>query len=234
MNKDYYFQHDYNPTTDAKIQAMLSVYGDWGYGLFWRLIEMMHREGDHSILMKRYVFTSFAQHKSTSVEQVEKFVNDCVNEFELFVSDGSKFWSERVNRNIGKREEISVSRSKAGKASAEARKNATSVEQVSTSVEQNPTKESKEKKSKRKVIAATPFAPPSVDEVQAYFLANGYTIESAKRAFRYYDDAGWVDGQGHKVKNWKQKMQGVWFKDENKTIGNSQTHHPNGQRKVVL
>lgn len=153
MNKDYYFQHDYNPTTDAKIQAMLSVYGDWGYGLFWRMVEMMHREIDNSILLKKYVFSSFAQHKSTSVEQVEAFVKDCINEFELFASDGTRFWSERVKRNMDKRSEISVSRSKAGKASAEARKKSTRVKQVLTSVEQNPTKESKEKKSKEELFS---------------------------------------------------------------------------------
>lgn len=60
------------------------------------------------------------------------------------------------------------------------------------------------------------FTPPLISEVVAYFLASGYTEQSAKKAFRYYDDADWIDSKGNKVKNWKQKMQGVWFKDENK------------------
>ncbi len=57
---------------------------------------------------------------------------------------------------------------------------------------------------------------PSLIEVQNYFKENGYSIEVGTKAFNYYDSANWSDSKGNKVKNWKQKMQGVWFKDENK------------------
>lgn len=60
------------------------------------------------------------------------------------------------------------------------------------------------------------FTPPTEIDVIAYFLENGYTEYSAKKAFQYYDSAKWVDSKGSKIKNWKQKMVGVWFKDENK------------------
>lgn len=62
------------------------------------------------------------------------------------------------------------------------------------------------------------FAPPTLENVLLYFKENGYTEISAQKAFRYYNDADWKDSKGSKVKNWKQKMQGVWFKDENKII----------------
>ena len=57
--------------------------------------------------------------------------------------------------------------------------------------------------------------PPTLLEVQEYFKEKGYTIESATKAFNYYDSANWIDSKGSKVKSWKQKMQGVWFKPEN-------------------
>lgn len=60
------------------------------------------------------------------------------------------------------------------------------------------------------------FNPPDLKEVEKYFIENGYTKEVAIRAFNYYDTADWKDSQGKKVRNWKQKMQGTWFKDENK------------------
>jgi hypothetical protein len=60
------------------------------------------------------------------------------------------------------------------------------------------------------------FTPPLLSEVTAYFIENGYTEQSAVKAFHYYDTAAWKDSKGNKVKNWKQKMQGVWFKEENK------------------
>jgi hypothetical protein len=59
------------------------------------------------------------------------------------------------------------------------------------------------------------FIPPTLIEVQDYFQEKGYKLESATKAFNYYDSANWIDSKGSKVKNWKQKMQGVWFKPEN-------------------
>jgi len=58
--------------------------------------------------------------------------------------------------------------------------------------------------------------PPTLFEVQAYFLEKGFSDVSAKTAFDYYTRLGWVDSQGKKVKNWKLKMTSVWFKEENK------------------
>lgn len=60
------------------------------------------------------------------------------------------------------------------------------------------------------------FTPPEISEVENYFSENGYSAEAAKKAFEYYSTANWVDSKGNKVRNWKQKMIAVWFKDENK------------------
>lgn len=73
-------------------------------------------------------------------------------------------------------------------------------------------KEKEEVKVKEKVK----FIPPTIKEVENYFIENGFGLDVAKRAFNFYDIADWKDSKGNKVKNWKQKMQGVWFKDENK------------------
>lgn len=62
------------------------------------------------------------------------------------------------------------------------------------------------------------FTPPSKEEVKEYFKLNGYKDEVANRAFNFYDSADWHDTQGRPVKNWKQKMIGVWFKEENKIV----------------
>jgi hypothetical protein len=57
---------------------------------------------------------------------------------------------------------------------------------------------------------------PSEQEVIEFFTSNGYRSDIASNAFRYYDSAGWRDSRGKAVINWKQKMRGVWFKDEHK------------------
>lgn len=59
------------------------------------------------------------------------------------------------------------------------------------------------------------FTPPTLTEVEEYFDENGYLLTAAAKAYKYYDTANWHDSQGKKIKNWKQKMQGVWFKPEN-------------------
>ena len=57
---------------------------------------------------------------------------------------------------------------------------------------------------------------PTLEEVKIYFNDNGYTRDSAVKAFHYYAENNWKDSRNNQVKNWKQKMQGVWFKEENK------------------
>lgn len=64
------------------------------------------------------------------------------------------------------------------------------------------------------------FSPPSLDEVKSYFAENGFSTQAAERAFRGYDIANWHDSKGKQVLNWKQKMNNVWFTDENKVKSN--------------
>lgn len=58
---------------------------------------------------------------------------------------------------------------------------------------------------------------PTLEDVKLFFIDNGYSEIVAEKAWNYYNDAKWHDAKGNKVKNWKQKMRGVWFKDENKS-----------------
>ena len=60
-----------------------------------------------------------------------------------------------------------------------------------------------------------PFEPPTLEAVREYCLQNGFS-GIAERAYKYYDAAQWKDSTGKQVKNWKQKLQGVWFKEENR------------------
>jgi len=210
MKKTYYFQHDYEPTSDPKIQYILSVYGGLGYGLWWRIVEMLHSSDIHKIQNKKYVIVGIANQMKCDPEFVNQFIDTCINEVQLLVQDEEYIWSERVMKNIGKMEGISQKRKEAGLLSAQKRQeNSTSVEQVLTSVEQNPTKENKRKEIK-----------PTLEQVVAYFTDNGYREELGKRAYDYYEAGEWKDRNGREVKNWKQKMNANWFKDEYKISKN--------------
>ena len=141
----------------------------------------------------------------------------------------------QLKRDLIKFEEVKAKRSEAGKRSAELRAlksdeqdltNLTSVESAEQTLT-NPTDNVNDNVTDNvtdnvndNVIKKTPrtnkFVPPTVFDVKEYFESNGYTTESGEKAFNYYNVADWKDSSGKQVKNWKQKMQSVWFKEENK------------------
>jgi hypothetical protein len=98
----------------------------------------------------------------------------------------------------------------------------TSNEQASnnqvTANEQASNTPNKDKKDNKDKNDNKVFIAPQQNEVEQYFFDNGYTKQSAIKMFNYYSVANWKDGKGNQVKNWKQKSQSVWFKDENKLI----------------
>lgn len=75
------------------------------------------------------------------------------------------------------------------------------------------------------------FVAPKVDEVIEYFIEKGYTREAGQKAFEYYNTNNWHDSKNNPVRNWKQKMISIWFKDENKQVSskqNANTHLRSG------
>lgn len=80
------------------------------------------------------------------------------------------------------------------------------------------------------------FIQPTLLEVEDYFSANGFLRAIGKKAFDYYSAADWTDSKGKKVRNWKQKMQGVWFTDENRdtTIPKVETYEERQRRKALM
>ncbi len=85
------------------------------------------------------------------------------------------------------------------------------------------------KKNKGGRKKAKPFKPPTPNECVLYFKEKGYTRESAIKFCDFYEANDWKDSKGNKVKSWKQKAIGVWFKDENK-MPDSQVKNDNQVR----
>lgn len=114
----FWFPHDYEPTADVKMQALIGEHGAVGYGIFWRFTEMLHSEKDHKLPMKPYLFMAIAKQMQANAEQVEAVLQFAISTCELFESDGKFFWSARVNRNCEDRAKISHKRSLSGKKGA--------------------------------------------------------------------------------------------------------------------
>lgn len=68
----------------------------------------------------------------------------------------------------------------------------------------------------RKAGKTKEFIPPTLDEVKAFFKAEGYMEEIAEKAFKHYERGNWHNSKGKKVLNWKQTMGTNWMKDEYK------------------
>ncbi len=110
----YYFPHDYEPTSDPKIQAMIGQYGASGYGLYWRIVEMLHSDESHALQVKNYVVLAIAKQMLIDADFVTKFIDDCVHVFELFTQNHDTVICDRVMRNIKHREDIRNKRKAAG------------------------------------------------------------------------------------------------------------------------
>ncbi len=149
---------------------------------------------------------------------------------DMFFSVDGMLQNEKLEE-IKKDQKVFVkNKSRAGKASAKARADkklhgATGVEQVLDSVpteaQQKSTNRTEHNRTEQSKKSTKRFTPPELFEVKAYFCEKGYTEQSAIKAFNYYDVAAWKDSRGSQIKNWKQKMQGVWFKYENKVTATS-------------
>jgi len=114
----YYFPHDYEPTSDPKIQALIGEFGASGYGIFWRVVEMLHSDQNHKLPFKQYVFLAIAKQMLANAEQIKAIIDYCIDPCELLYKDADFFWSNRVLHNIQERAKLSEIRSIAGKAGA--------------------------------------------------------------------------------------------------------------------
>ena len=107
--KQLYFQHDVVASRDEKILLMRSRYGARGYGLFWLIIEHLFISGGQASLDYKLISMAIGEDRRT----VTSFLNDCIDVFKLFASDGQTFWSERLNRDLDQIVSKSIARSNA-------------------------------------------------------------------------------------------------------------------------
>jgi uncharacterized protein YdaU (DUF1376 family) len=131
-----------------------------------------------------------------------------------FVQDENGLWfNERLEIEKNKRSLYVSSRRNNMKGKNKYSKEAGHMNGQMTSHMENEDENEIIVKSKRVKVK---FIKPTKEEVLQYFSEKGYKLDVGKRAFEYYDVADWKDSQGRQVRNWKQKMNAVWFKPENK------------------
>lgn len=105
-----WFMHDVNARNDPKLKKMrLSTYGKEGVCDWWSLCEYMGERGlGYGYKFNRkdeFTMNDIAEELHISREQLEKFIDDCINVFVdtdrekqvkgLLQTEGDYFWSER-------------------------------------------------------------------------------------------------------------------------------------------
>ena len=175
-----------------------------GYGIFWAIVEDLYNNAN--ALQTDYETIAFDLRVDTNV------VQSIIEDFNLFTFDGEMLWSASVERRLIERN----NKSEKARQSALSRwnKKPDDANAMRTHSDSNAIKERKGKEIKGDSIKK--FTPPEKDDVVLYFKENGYSKETALKAFLYYDTGGWIDSNGIQVKNWKQIMIAVWFKEENR------------------
>jgi len=200
----------------AKDPAFLFYTGDFATGTQFLTDEQMGK----------YIRLLMAQHQHghLSEKQVIIICKSIDNEIMCKFKKDSEglFYNERLETEISKRKAFSESRSnnKKGK-TKEVIITSKSYDYHMEDINKNKDINKKEKKVKS-------FEPPTFESFDAYFKENGYGNIS-KKVYEYYSTADWHDAKGNKVKNWKQKVQGVWFKEENK-----KTSFSNNQQQPTI
>lgn len=146
------------------------------------------------------------------------------------IDENGSYFNERLEFEINKRKAYSESRRKNRSGDNKKEENISLTYDIHMENEnRNKNKDINKDKDKKPKKKKPEFVPPKIEEVKSFFVEKGYTEKSAQSFFDYYSAGDWVDGQGTKVKNWKQKAIAVWFKPENENKANQidiKTHAP--------
>lgn len=144
MAKDtYYFSHDYNARTDAKIKKLLMKYKAEGYGIFWMIIEDLYNNAN--ALQTDYDSIAF------DLRVDKKIIESIINDFDLFIIKDGFFGSKSIETRLDQRAE----KSNKARESAYARWNK-DANALQTQSDSNAIKERKGKEIKVKEIDIYP------------------------------------------------------------------------------
>lgn len=113
--KVLYFSHDSNAMGDNKIDDLRADYGMEGYGVYWGVVEAMSREPDLKLPYTKRKANALRLAMSPTFD-MKKFIDDCIDEYKLFETDGEYFWSKSLKKRLAYANEISEKRREAANA----------------------------------------------------------------------------------------------------------------------
>jgi len=119
----------------------------------------------------------------------------------------------QLDRDAAASAELSEKRSAAASKSKQTKQ----VQAIATHVcnsTQDKEKEKDKDKEEDKKNKRTRFVPPTIEEVEAYVMERGSSVDPRK-FWEYFNAGEWKDAKGNPVRNWKQKLL-TWEKYDDK------------------
>lgn len=99
MTDSFWFPHDVDARGDKKFSSLLRIHGRLGYGIYWDLIESLHK--NNNSLVRDYETLAFEMREKAEI------IKEIVENFHLFRLKGQNFASDRVGRNLKHRKDKS-------------------------------------------------------------------------------------------------------------------------------
>ena len=228
-NADYY-PHFTTMRNHKKVKILRNRFGSvLGYAFWSMMLEWLAEQDGLEWEYSDIEIEMFASELGVSAAEIPQMVDFCVQIELLFKNSDGFLYSESLNDNLQflfEKRNREREKSKTRERRSNGRFNTTSDGVSAAEIPQSKVKYSKVNninisvpddqgnlpaKRKSKI-----FVPPTQAEVEKYFQENGYDPAYGAKAWNGYQVADWHDSQGKPVKNWKQKMNNNWFREEYK------------------
>lgn len=190
----YWFKHDSTSGRGLRMRKMAHIYGHWGKGIYWDVIEILRDQSN-------YCFESDDSSLQMLADLIGckddiKFLTwfrDCVK-FELFTIQENKFYSEVLCENMAVWE---TKKANGG----------TKNKRIVSEIEAKPQAKQKHKIREYNSIEDIPDVYEFLDYCKTIKEFDFKELEySYKNKYETWVSDGWKDGNGNKIKNWKTKI----------------------------
>lgn len=228
-----YFSHDVDASDDIKLQELQMEMGGNGYGIFWRLLELLWKNGGKMAYKPALLAYNLRWATADDIDKV-------VNNYGLFVVQDGQFWSASQLARLQQKKEISDARASAARQGAEGRRaqrqaaeqtpdeapNEQMPSTCSANAEQMPSNKLINKLINKSLSDACAGAPAHEREererifVKFFFKNFKNPAQEVARYYANYAGLGWKTSKGAAIKdrityadNWKPQEDGHNFRD---------------------
>lgn len=218
-----YFPHDSNARNSDKVIKLRMRHKSAGYGVYFMILERLRDSEDYTSPRDYNVIAYDLREDASLIKSV-------VEDFGLFTisDDGKYFYSEEFRERMAIKDSVSEKRAEAGRIAAAKRwqthsnrianalqtHNTPNAVAMPNKIKENKSKDIKENNTEVLQKKSYRFSPPTLEEIKAYILEKGYSVD-ADRFFNFYESKGWYVGK-NKMKDWKAAVR-TWTNQEKKT-----------------